>query len=223
MGRKSLRNSYGVLLLGALAVAIPSPAADGTAFGPTVNGLRMSVAVVKTGVVIFSRVVPGADFPTPEPTLRVTLENAGDIPILVRVGNGRSDKPDPLTLRGYLTGEHGETRMVVFGSGGYIFLGNPKSIIPFTIPLRPKAHYEIDTRLSEWSVEDISRPWPPLSGQILAASALRVELEGYDCFTPQDKGLLANWPDPRFSTDMRLAENWECWHGRLISNTFGQK
>jgi hypothetical protein len=196
------------LFLGVLALAIPSPGEDGTTFGPTVNGLRMSVALMNT----------------PEPSLRVTLENAGDVPILVRVGNGSSDKPDHLTLRGYLTDEHNETREVVFGSGGaFIVIGNIKSIVPFTIPLRPKAHYEIDTRLSEWSVvEDISRS-RPLSGQILAAYAIRIELDGSDCFTPHDKRLLANWPDPGFSADMRLAGDWKCWQGRSTSNKLHTK
>jgi hypothetical protein len=192
----------GVLLLGVLSVAIRGQGADGTAFGPTVNGLRMSVAVINT----------------PEPSLRVTIENAGDIPVLVRVGNGTSAKPDHLTLRGYLTEERGKTRFVVFGSA-VVFIGNPKSILPFTIPLRPKDHYEIETRLSEWSVEDTSLPLPPLSSQVLTASALRVELDGSDCFDPHDKLLSADWPDPRFSAVMRLASDWECWHGRLISNT----
>ena len=40
---------------------------------------------------------------------------------------------------------------------------------------------------------------------------------------PPDKRLIANWPDPRFSADMRLASDWECWHGRVISNTLGLK
>jgi hypothetical protein len=194
---------FGVVLLSAFTVAIRGQGADGTAFGPTVNGLRMSIALINT----------------PEPSLSVTIENAGDIPVLVRVGNGTSAKPDHLTLRGYLTKERGKTRLFVFGSGGgYIFIGNVKSILPFTIPLRPKDHYEIEARLIEWSVEDTSWPWPPLSSQVLAASALRVELDGSDCFAPHDKLLSADWPDPRFSAVMRLASGWECWHGRLNSN-----
>jgi hypothetical protein len=198
---------YGVLVLSAFSVAIRGQGADGPAVGPTVNGLRMSVALINTS----------------EPSLRVTIENAGDIPVLVRVGNGTSAKPDHLTLRGYLTEEQGKTRLVVFGSGGaHIFVGNPKSILPFTIPLRPKDHYEIETRLNEWSVEDTSWPWPSLSSQVLTASALRVELDGSDC-APHDKLLSADWPDPRFSAVMRLASDWECWHGRLISNTLRLK
>ena len=155
MNREStMPRSFGAAVA-VLITALPAVAADGLQWGPTVNGLRISVALSNDA--------------TKDGEIRVTLQNLGDkdilIPLGVIVGN-----PHLILLKVFLKTSDGESQRVIYtGIGG---IGG--AVEPLTMGLRAGEAYTMSMRLGLYYVLDRSEK---LATFIKHRCQLWVELE----------------------------------------------
>ena len=117
--------------------------------------------------------------------------------------------PDMLMFRGYAIQPNGDIQEFIRGPLAIASPGNP---IPFTVPLRPKAPYDLEIPMSKWNGKS-SRG--PLTQDLIRTSQVRITLDRFDCFVPHDRHFLEHWPDPTFATEMLLAKDWKCWQGKI--------
>lgn len=176
-----------------LVVALPCAVAQGDAneWGQTVDGLRMSVALI-----------PGS---RTDSLVRVTLNYIGDKPLLLPSALISADR-----IAGYRLG-----LLVSAPDGQHRFHFDGLDVIagrldPLVIPLVPHASYTLELPFAEWRASESGRIW--LQSLVQQHGQLWVEWDCADQGTPAIRSLpcpLYGYPNPNQIT---------CWQGKLTSN-----
>lgn len=138
-----------------LISVLPGFAADSGAWGPTVDGVKMSVAITANGA---------------DAELHITIKNVAEEPILLPLGR-LQNQMIVLWLRVFVTTLDGTERTVIPGPAK---IGGSFAITPITVELLPKASYTAATPLS--GMEDLNSP-TDLRALASTASRLRAELD----------------------------------------------
>jgi hypothetical protein len=135
---------------------IPGLSADPVNWGPTVDGVRMSVAIIGNGT---------------DADLQITVQNVGDRPLLLPVGTayGIGDSEYILRFRAFVKTSDANDRTVVFGSKR---INGDFQFSPLAIQLIPNASYALATPLVKWHALDGSEGL-----KALRPSQLKVELD----------------------------------------------
>lgn len=126
-----------------LVVMVPAVAADQGAWSPTVDGLKMSIAITGNGA---------AD---PDAELQITVKNASHEPILVQLGNIINQRMTVLSFQAFVTTPDESVQRVILGPTRIRIIGS-LAINPLAIELIANASYTVSTPLSEW--KDWSSP-----------------------------------------------------------------
>jgi len=137
MNRESTVPRSFVAAVAVLIAILPTVAADALKWGPTVNELRMSVALSSDAA--------------KHGEIRVTLQNLGDKDILVPLGM-IVGKPHPTLLKTTLKTPDGNTPRVIYTGIGFVS-GYAEAM---TIGLRAGEAYTVSTPLDLYYVLDTS-------------------------------------------------------------------
>jgi hypothetical protein len=135
---------------------IPSIAADQSAWGPTVDGLKMSIAI--TGGIA-------------DGELQITVKNVSNEPISLSLGRILNQRTTVVWFRVFVTTPDGTERTAVSGPAK---IGGSFAITPLTIELVPNASYTTATPLT--GMKDVNGP-TDLKALLSKGSQLRVELD----------------------------------------------
>lgn len=140
-----------------LVIVIPAVAADPVKWGPTIDRLKMSIAITR---------IADADA-----ELQITVKNASNEPILIEFGRILNPRLTVLSLRAFVTMPDGTERTV---NPGPARIHGSFAIRPLSVELIPNASYIIAGPLVEW--KDWSGP-TDLKALLSQRSQLTVELD----------------------------------------------
>jgi hypothetical protein len=146
------------VVLAALVPMLPAVAADQSAWGPTVDGLKMSIALT-------------ANPTDPDAELRITVKNASNEAILAQLGHILNQRIIVLSFRAFVTTLDGSERTVISGPAK---IGGSFAISPLAVELIPNASYTVATPLVDW--RDWNGP-TDLKALLSKPSQVRVELD----------------------------------------------
>jgi hypothetical protein len=142
-----------------LVAVIPGDAADPVNWGPTVNGLRMSVAI---------------DGNAADAELRIVVKNMSDKPLLLPVGNILNSRIPLLRFQLLVTTHDGKDEKVIFTGEPGVISGR---LDPLVVPMIPNASYAVQRQIARYYVLDRSEK---LQTIMLQPCQLRVEFEIQD-------------------------------------------
>ena len=175
----------------AVAVAlVPVVLTQSSTYGTATNGVKLRIEIQSQS---------GAE-------LWITVQNVGDKPLLVPIGNLYGADQHLLRFQVFLTAPDGRDRRLAYTGGPGAIAGR---LDPLVIPLVPKASYELRISLALFYDLDTSKT---LEALLHSKGRLRVELDvqkpnctPYGCPDPSVYGSPKVYPVP-------------CWEGKAVSN-----
>jgi hypothetical protein len=176
-----------------LWIALPVGAAGTSEWGQTVDGLRMSVAILSES---------GVDL-----QVRVTVNYLGRSPLLVPLGFATGDRISRYRPRLFVAAADGQHSFALDGGGPL-----RGRFDPIVVPLAPHASYTLELPAAEWRAVWSAglSAMTPLPALLQQRVHLWVE---WDCVHFQGTAPscpLYGYPNPNV---------FACWEGKLVSNT----
>ena len=176
--------SFAKALAVILCLPLPGCRAEPKPWGEVVNGLRMSVRLTAEN--------------SPDAQFVITVENVGDKPALLPLGNIIGYEAYPSRLRVVVITPDGRDHRVICIAGPAAIGGRIDLLV---IPMLPQSTYTVRTDLSQYYILKSSEK---LATFILRLCTLRIELDTANLRCP-----LYGPPNPNMVA---------CWQGKVVSN-----